>query len=219
MTVLSRFLNQFVIPYVGYIFIWAVGKTSIKREENDPLFEDLLKRKENFIYAFWHGRQLFLVYSHRFKNINILISQSRNGEFITHITKMFGFKAVRGSSSKGGARALIDIKKRLKNGKVLAFTPDGPLGPLRKVQPGVIYAAKKTGKPIVPLTYSARKKKIIGKWDELWIPYPFNTILVMHGRPFYVAPNDDIDIKCKELEQTLNLLTDTADKKIKSLSD
>jgi len=213
----SKILNDFIIPYIGYAFIWFVGKTSIVREENDPFYDRLVERGENFIYAFWHGRQLFLVYSHRQRDINILISQSRDGSYITRITDMFGFKAVRGSSSRGGAKALIDVKRRLLKGYLLAFTPDGPRGPLRKVQSGVIYAAFKTGRPIIPLTYSAKRKKIVGDWDEFWIPYPFNTILVMHGKPFYVSRNDDIEAKCVELEQVLNSLTDEADIRVKQL--
>ncbi|MFH1784228.1 MAG: lysophospholipid acyltransferase family protein [bacterium] len=200
-----------LVSWLGWLFIWFVGKTSIIKRIDSPGFLNLKEKGENFIYCFWHGRQLFLVYSHRGQDICILISESKDGEYIAQITRLFGFRWVRGSSSHGGMRALIRMKKQIEAGYPGAFTPDGPRGPFQKVQPGVIYAAQKTGRPIIPLTFGARRKKVIKNWDEFLIPYPFNYIVVMHGDPFYVSPGDDTLIKAGELEKILTEMNAKAD--------
>ena len=204
-----------LISWLGWLFIWLVGKTSRIKIINSPAFSKLKEEKKNFIYAFWHGRQLFLVYSHRQQNICILISESKDGEYIARITRSFGFQWVRGSSSHGGMRALIKMKKKMeKEGVTSAFTPDGPRGPFEKVQPGVIYLAQKTGRPIIPLTFAARRKKVIKNWDEFIVPYPFNYTVVMNGEPIYVSPEDNIEAKSQELENMLNKMTAEADRMV-----
>ncbi len=201
-----------LLAFIGYIAIWFIGLTSRIVVINNGVIENLKKEKKNYIYAFWHGRQLFLVYSHRFRKINILISQSRDGQLITDITSLFGFKAVRGSSTRGGLRALVKLVRAAADGDVLAFTPDGPKGPYREVQPGVLYIAQKTGLPIVPLTFSASRRIVLNNWDKFIIPYPFNSIVVANGNPVYVHKTDDLEEKKKELQAALNLLTDETDK-------
>ncbi len=209
-------MSNWLVSIVGYIFIWLIGFTSRIKVINNGIIENLKKEKKNFIYAFWHGRQLFLVYSHRYRQINILISQSQDGQLITNITRLFGFKSVRGSTSRGGMRALVELIHQVEKGDVLAFTPDGPQGPYREVQPGVLYVAQKTGLPIVPLTFSAKRKKILKNWDQFVVPFPFNYIIVANGNPVYVGKGDDLAAKKKELEQALNILTDETDKLLES---
>ncbi|PKM92892.1 MAG: hypothetical protein CVU80_01025, partial [Elusimicrobia bacterium HGW-Elusimicrobia-4] len=172
---------------------------------------ELEKNKKPVIYALWHGRQIFLVWSHRKKNIHILVSQSKDGEYISRITGKFGFGTVRGSSSRGGAKALAGIIKKGREGFSLAFTPDGPRGPLREVQPGVILAAQKTGLPIIPLASSSKRKFVVRNWDEFHIPYPFNKVAVCYGQPVYVSENDDIEKKSQELKAAIDFVTKTAD--------
>jgi len=202
-----------LIAFIGYIAIWFIGLTSHITVINNGIIENLKKEGRNYIYAFWHGRQLFLVYSHRFRKINILISQSRDGQLITDITRLFGFKAVRGSTTRGGMRALVSLVQAAAAGDILAFTPDGPKGPYREIQPGVLYIAQKTGLPIVPLTFSARRKIVLhSNWDKFVIPYPFNSIIVANGTPIYIQKTDDLEVKKKELQQAMNLLTDKTDK-------
>lgn len=200
-----------LISWLGWLFIWFVGKTSRIKIINSPEFLKLKEEDKNFIYASWHGRQLFLVYSHRLQNICLLISESQDGEYIARIANYFGLQWVRGSSSHGGSRALIKMKKKIDGGTTGAFTPDGPRGPFQKVQLGVIYIAQKTGRPIIPLTFGARHKKIIKNWDEFLIPYPFNHIVVINGDPLYILPEDDIELKAKQLEDILNNMNRQAD--------
>lgn len=200
-----------ILVLVGFFYIWLVGKTSEVVIKNSAEYEELDKNKKPVIYAFWHGRQVFLVWSHRKKNIHILVSQSKDGGYIAGITHKFGFGTVRGSSSKDGAKALVGIIRKGKEGFSTAFTPDGPRGPLREVQPGVIIAAQKTGLPIIPLASSAKRKYIIRHWDEFHIPSPFNKVSVCHGRPIYVFENDDVKKKCFELKKAIDDITAASD--------
>ena len=200
-----------LISWLGWLFIWFVGRTSRIKIINSPEFLKLKEEDKNFIYALWHGRQFFLIYSHRLQNICLLISESRDGEYVARITGHFGFQLVRGSSSRGGIKALIKMKKKVEQGVTGAFTPDGPRGPFQKVQPGIIYVAQKTGSPIIPVTFSARYKKILKSWDKFLIPYPFNRIVVINGDPLYVLPEDNIELKAKQLEALLTNITKQAD--------
>ncbi|MBU3956142.1 DUF374 domain-containing protein, partial [bacterium] len=122
-----------------------------------------------------------------------------------------GYSPVRGSTSRGGMRALAGMIKKLRSGANCAFTPDGPRGPLRKVHPGVVYAARKTGCPVVPVSFSAKRALVLGHWDEFIVPAPFNKIVLSHGAPLYFDERGDIDVQVKELEKALNAVAEYAD--------
>lgn len=168
-----------------------------------------------FILAFWHSRILMLSYLYRRLGAAILVSKSKDGEIIAQILKRQGHETIRGSTSRHGVRALArlikTIKKETRPGVVV---PDGPRGPRFKVQPGVITLAQKTGYPIVPLSYSAKRIKIFASWDRFILPYPFTEGSVIYGTPISVPLN--IDGEGKEayrirVEDELNLITKTVD--------
>lgn len=163
------------------------------------------------MYAFWHGRQVFLAYLHRGDNIRPLVSQSRDGELIARVCRSFGLNAIRGSSSKRGAEALLELKREVDDGTRVGITPDGPRGPLREVQPGVLYLAQKTGAPIVPVAYGARKRWVFKGWDEFMVPKPFNRITIAYGEPLTIAPTDNLEGKAKELKRALDAVMREAD--------
>jgi lysophospholipid acyltransferase (LPLAT)-like uncharacterized protein len=189
-----------------------VGATSRIIWVNRIIREDLEKEGRGFIYAFWHGRQVFLTYAHQNDHVHPLISHSRDGELIARVCRSFGMDPVRGSSSRGGVEAVLELKAILEEGDRVAFTPDGPRGPLRQVQPGVLFVAEKTGRPIVPLTYGSKRRWIFkGSWDEFVVPKPFNRIAVMYGEPIYVKPGDNLEKKALELQEALDRVTQEAD--------
>ena len=169
-----------------------------------------------FIGACWHSRIILLNYLFKGWHLAILVSKSKDGEIIARILQSQGHETIRGSSSRGGLRALAkQIKILKKNQRPGAIIPDGPRGPRYKVQPGIIILAKKTGYPILPLTYSAKKIKIFSSWDRFILPYPFTRCRIVYGDPIYVP--EDLDkssykIFETKLEKELCRITDDADR-------
>jgi lysophospholipid acyltransferase (LPLAT)-like uncharacterized protein len=162
--------------------------------------KDIFKTRK-FIAAFWHSRILLISYLYKDWNAAILVSRSQDGEFIARLIARQGNEPIRGSTSKGGLRALSMLIKSLKeNSRPAAIIPDGPQGPRFKVQPGVITLAKKTGYPIVPIAYSAKKIKIFSSWDRFILPLPFTRCRVAYGNPLLVPAEAD-----QETETALRL--------------
>lgn len=201
-----------LVVWIGRKFIQLIGKTSSYQLVSHPRLQELKEQNKKVIYAFWHGRLFFLIWSHRRQNICILISQSKDGELIAKITESFGYQSVRGSSTRGGGRALVQLIRKTRAGYDLAFTPDGPRGPREKVQWGVLFVAQKTGLPIVPLTYGVQRKLVFKNWDEFYVPLPWSRVVVVQGEPFYIRPDDNLDVKAGELAEAINQITRQADK-------
>ena len=172
-------------------------------------------RSRNYILAFWHSR--ILLVGHQFKGSGgiALVSSSDDGEIIARILECQGQQTVRGSTTRGGLRALAQLIKQMKSlGKPGAMVPDGPQGPRFMVQPGVVILAQKTGYPIIPITYSARKLKVFASWDRFIFPYPFTHCRFVYGQPVHVAPKADKteqEASRRELENELNRITLEAD--------
>ncbi len=154
-----NWLNQCVLPVVAACGIRWLGKSMTWTIIGGEGIDGFVRNKIPVIIAFWHGRQLMMPLAYRGKSASILISQHRDGGIIANIMKQFGFDAIRGSTSRGGAQALRQLINVGRQGRDLVVTPDGPRGPACQVQLGVISLAKLTGFPIVPLTFACSKKK------------------------------------------------------------
>lgn len=152
-------------------------------------FESIRESGQAWIYGIWHTNVLFSPYLNRGMNVNVMISDSRDGEMITRVVRKFGNFAIRGSTSKGGMRALKNCVSALKKGQPAAITPDGPRGPAFQVQSGIIMAAMMSGKPIIPFHYEGVRQWIAEKaWDKHRVPKPFTKLVVSYGEPIYVPP-------------------------------
>ncbi|MGH7235360.1 MAG: lysophospholipid acyltransferase family protein [Nitrospiraceae bacterium] len=152
-------LKQTLLPPIGAWLIRLLGKAVRIRTEGAETVDELYRQGRRMIITFWHGRQLMMPLTYRGAEAHILISQHRDGELIHRIVTRFGFRSVRGSTTRGGAAALRQLIELGQSGVDLVVTPDGPKGPRQVVQIGVIHLAKATGLPIVPLTFSCSKKK------------------------------------------------------------
>ncbi len=168
------------------------------------------------IGAVWHSRILLFSYLFKDWNFAVLVSQSDDGEITARILQAQGQETVRGSTTRGGLQALAALVRKLKEKyRYAVIIPDGPQGPRYKIQPGIITLAKKTGYPIVPLTYSAQKAKIFASWDRFILPFPFTTCRVVYGKPIYVPENADKHVEevCRiRLETELVRITEEADR-------
>ena len=138
------------------------------------------------IFALWHGWQYGLLGVPSRNDLNLLISPSLDGEVIARVTEKLGFSTVRGSMKRDGSKALREILKVLKADKAIAYTIDGPKGPICKVKEGVIKIAQMSQKPIIPLVPTVNWKFEINSWDRYKIPLFFATVTNIYGEPIYV---------------------------------
>ncbi len=204
-----------IMSFLGWLFMLLLGKTlKIEIKGEGPL-KRLRKKGERVIYAFWHGRMLLPTYHLRNQSIYALVSRHRDGEYLARILHHLGSRTLRGSTSRGGGRALLLMAKKLKEGFDGAFTPDGPRGPIYKVKEGVIRLAQKTQMPIIPLSSNANRRKVyLDNWSKFILPRFFSRGIIIYGKPIRVPPKASQKIikeKTQELEEVLNRLTEEAD--------
>ena len=193
------------IPAVGVPVIASLGATlTWKVEGVEQLdFEGAGRRP---IMAFWHGRVLAATYYVRRRGIVVMISENFDGEWIARIIEQFGFRTSRGSTSRGGQRALLQLKREMEQGHPAGFAVDGPRGPARKVQPGAVWLAKLTGNPVVPFHMEASSYWSLKTWDRTQIPKPFSTVALAIGTPIDVPREADeptLEAKRADVEQSL----------------
>jgi len=195
-----------VIRCLGYS--WRIGEDGVEHEARAR------EHSPNVIYAIWHGRLFPISFTHRNRSIHVLASRHRDGEKLGQTIRRLGFGHVRGSSTRGGARAIFDLVQQLKLGLDVGLTVDGPRGPRNVVKPGPIQIAKMSGAAILPLTSASKRHKTFSSWDAFELPYPFTKVTVRYGEPVVVAPDADADVleaKRLELERVLNDITEASD--------
>jgi len=126
-----------------------------------------------------------------------------------------GYETVRGSTTSGGGKALRELLLESGRGTILAVTPDGPKGPARKVQPGVIFLAQRKGIPILPVSGAAQRRKLFASWDNFMLPLPFSKAVLAFGPPIFVKPDlnqVEFQQQCINLERSLNEITELAER-------
>lgn len=199
---------------VGRWLIDALMATVRFNVDGGEEYRELAAAGQPVIFAVWHGRLLPLTYFHRHRNITAIISQSEDGEYIARVVEGWGYRTVRGSTSRGGSGALRSLVKAARAGESLAITPDGPRGPRQRLQPGVITAAQLTGLPIIPIACGASRAWWPGGWDRFCVPKPFARVRVMYGATRRVARDaseEDLRQHARELELELNDMIRKAD--------
>ena len=193
-----------IITSIVYLLLIFIGKTSSVKLLNYDIVLKFKKKKQPVIYSFWHNRLLYLAYLYRKKRVGVMVSLHRDGEYISEIMRKLKLVPIRGSTTRGGIKALIEIIKYTKNsGYDSAFTPDGPRGPKYEIQDGILLTAKKSKAPILPITWNAKYKIVLNTWDNFIIPLPFNKFIVLYGNPIWVNENDDLNIKKIELKSEM----------------
>lgn len=191
------------ISTVGYRAIAALGATLKWRTEGFEHFDTIRAAGHQPIMAFWHGRILPATYYFRRRGIVVITSENFDGEWIARIIERFGFGTARGSTSRGGIKALLQLTRALTSGHPAGFTVDGPRGPARVAQPGAVWLAKATGHPVLPFHLEASRHWTLRSWDRTQIPRPFSTVSIAVGEPFYV-PSDADDSLIEEARERLD---------------
>lgn len=185
----------------------------VRFENADELFARW--EHEQILLAFWHNRVLMMPVAAGGRRVCIMNSQSRDGEIATRALNRWNIHSVRGSATRGGSAAFLQLLRAFRQGYTLALVPDGPRGPRYQVKPGIMHLARATGAPLYPVSYGASRFKQIRSWDRLIIPLPFARIHYVIGEPLTVprhADDDEVERLRLELEQRLNALNERADR-------
>ena len=209
----TKRLQAKLISALGYRLIAALGSTLRWRTEGLEHFDAIVRSGRQPIMAFWHGRILPATYYFRRRGIVVITSENFDGEWIAGIIERFGYGTARGSTSRGGRKALLQLTRDMAAGKPAGFTVDGPRGPARVAQPGAVWLAKATGNPVLPFHLEADRHWTLNSWDRTQIPKPFATVAIAMGEPFDVPADADdaaIEASRRKLEADLTALEERA---------
>jgi lysophospholipid acyltransferase (LPLAT)-like uncharacterized protein len=201
------------IAAIGHRVIQVLGATLRWRTEGLEHFESTFAGGHRPVMAFWHGRILPATYYFRRRGIVVITSENFDGEWIAGIIERFGYGTARGSSSRGGLKALLQLTRDMEAGRPAGFTLDGPRGPARVAQPGALWLSKATGNPVLPFHLEADRHWMLKSWDRTQIPKPFATVALVVGEPFVVPPDADdaaLERARIELEERLRGLEERA---------
>lgn len=185
--------NEVWAARAGAVLVRVLGWTWRVRFLNRDVRDELERRGEQFIYVLWHGQLLPLLWAHRHRNIAVIISEHRDGELIARVARSLGFRTVRGSTTRGAARALLAASREVEEGHCLAITVDGPRGPARVVAPGALVIAQRTAAPMLPACAGASRAWRLKSWDRFLIPKPFARVVVAYGAPIRIAAESPRD--------------------------
>lgn len=197
-------LSLWAVSWAGYLAIRIIGPTlrvSITYEpgaQNEP-------QTRPAIYCFWHRCVFAATYIFRKRGIRVLTSRSYDGEYIARIIERLGFRAVRGSSSRGAVQSLRELQRELENGEFVAFTIDGPRGPRYVAKPGPIHLARVTGAPIFSFYVAVERAWILRTWDAFILPKPFSRIHCYVRSPIKVAADASHEQSLAQMQSELEV--------------
>ena len=201
------------IAGLGYPLLNALGHTLRWRVEGLEHLDAILASGRQPVMAFWHGRIFPATFYFRGRGIVVITSDNFDGEWIARIIERFGYGTARGSTSRGGRKAILQLVRDMRAGRAAGFTLDGPRGPARVAQPGAVWLAAATGNPLLPFHLEASSAWTMGSWDRTQIPKPFSTVALVVGEPLEVsndATDDALERVRLDLERRLELLEERA---------
>ncbi|MDA1184596.1 MAG: lysophospholipid acyltransferase family protein [Acidobacteria bacterium] len=190
------------IAGAGYPLVSALGHTLRWRVEGLEHLDAIRASGRQPVMAFWHGRILPATFYFRRRGIVVITSENFDGEWIARIIERFGYGTARGSTSRGGLKALLRLVRDMEAGRPAGFTVDGPRGPARVAQPGALWLARKTGNPVLPFHLEASRAWTLGSWDRTQIPRPFSTVALIVGAPIEI-PGDVSDTDLERYRMAL----------------
>lgn len=163
-----------------------------------------------YIYSFWHEYGFVPSYVYARADTAILVSLHADGELLNHVGRRFGFAVVRGSTTRGGTTALRQLLRDLGGSRHLGLTPDGPKGPRRQCQFGVVYLASRLGLPVVPVGFGYSRCWRARNWDRYAVPLPFSRVRCVSAHPIVVPPRlgtDGLAVYQQAVEDVTNHAT------------
>jgi lysophospholipid acyltransferase (LPLAT)-like uncharacterized protein len=188
---MHRFLT-IVFAFLFNILLRCICGSNRLTVTGASIFRQYVEQGGN-IFAFWHSRLFYLVYYYvkhaERRKVAMLVSLSRDGDYGAALVRKLRQDAVRGSTSRGGQRAVRNLAAKIAEGRNIAITPDGPRGPAFHVNEGIVKLAQITGARIIPVSYDATSKRLLKSWDRFLIVKPFGRVHVAFGEPIEV-PKD-----------------------------
>jgi lysophospholipid acyltransferase (LPLAT)-like uncharacterized protein len=205
-------MHKFLTTVFGYVLdvaIRCVCGSNRLTVSNEAIFQRYVDQGNN-IFAFWHSRLFFLVYYYVTRagdrKASILVSMSRDGDYGAALVRRLRQDAVRGSTSRGGQKAIRKLASKLTQGNNVAITPDGPRGPAFTVNEGVIRLAQLTGARIIPVSYDATRKRLLKSWDRFMAVMPFGRVHMAFGEPLEVPRHLSPEMRRHYAEQLTEML-------------
>ena len=201
------------IAGVGYPLVNALGHTLRWRVEGLHYLDAIHASGRQPVMAFWHGRILPATFYFRRRGIVVITSENFDGEWIARIIERFGYGTARGSTSRGGLKAMLQLVRDMDQGRPAGFTLDGPRGPALVAQPGAIWLARTTGNPVLPFHLEPSRAWALRSWDRTQIPKPFSTVALVVGEPMEVArdaTDEQVEQARLDLEARLRALEERA---------
>jgi lysophospholipid acyltransferase (LPLAT)-like uncharacterized protein len=208
-----------LVAWAASAFIWLVGRTMRIEFSWEDGSIGSMDNVYPGIYPFWHRCVLGATWIFRDRNFAVLTSKSKDGEFIARVIRCFGYVPVRGSSSRGGQRGLLELDSFVKNGGGAAFTIDGPRGPRFVAKRGPVLLARTTGVPITAFYVAMENAWVLNSWDAMMIPKPFSRSYIRVARKIFVpldATDAQLDAAHREMQAALERVTAYADSQFSS---
>jgi lysophospholipid acyltransferase (LPLAT)-like uncharacterized protein len=206
--IVGFFAALFVRLWLGTIRFHAVAL-------GKPMLPTPRDPRGRSLFAFWHEVLLLPALQYGRPDVSLLISHHADGELIATICRHLGFRVVRGSTTRHGVAALRDALRASERGHMV-LTPDGPKGPRRRLQAGLIFLAAKSGRPLVPVGVAARGGWRLRSWDRFVLPYPFTDIWCLTGEPMFVpadANREQLEAYRQRFEKVLEEVTAEAERR------
>jgi lysophospholipid acyltransferase (LPLAT)-like uncharacterized protein len=210
-------VNPAIASFVGSLVIRFLGVTWRIEVRNGGNLEKARALSKVGVVSFFHGRLIVIGYSHRKWGISVLASEHPDGDIMGRAVAWIGWGHVKGSSSRRGAAGFRELAAILRGGRDAGLTIDGPRGPRGRVQQGATELSRMTGAVVIPVTDSARPRRLLSTWDRFQVPAPFAKVVIAYGEPFVVPP--DADRAAREearlrLERELGELTTELDRSL-----
>ncbi len=208
-----------LIKVLGFVVAWVVRLwlATVRYRTcslGPPVYPNHPGLTGHYLYAFWHENMLLPAYHYARADVSVLISRHADGQLIAEACRHLGFGLVRGSTTRGGVEAVRQMLRLGKTGH-LAITPDGPRGPRRQVQSGLVYLAARTGLPIVPGGMAYDRPWRMNSWDRFALPRPFGRAACVVGAPITVPPDADreqLEQYRRRVEEALHRVTAAAER-------
>lgn len=205
---------MWIYSLLGRLFLFLLCRTTRFKEINaDYTHGYALHNHRNVIFTFWHNRLFYMTYFFtvryvwRGHKVVVFSSYSKDGEIMAGLESSLGAAVVRGSTSKGAIEGLISLYRKAISGYSPVITPDGPKGPKYEVQDGLLFLAKKTGFPVIPISYTADKVYRFKSWDRFMMPLPFAHIKVIYGQPIIASDDMPKEELRKRIKDALMAIT------------